>query len=54
VATNYNPNWGQSGTVNPTFEAVSGSGNNVLAYTGFNYQERNYLRKMLHLWNICM
>lgn len=38
VATNYNPNWGQSGTVNPTFEAVSGSGNNVLAYTGFNYQ----------------
>ncbi|SHK45984.1 T9SS type A sorting domain-containing protein [Epilithonimonas mollis] len=38
VATNYNPNWGQSGTVNPTFEAVPGSGNDVLAYTNFNYQ----------------
>jgi len=38
VATNYNPNWGQSGTVNPTFEAVTGSGNNILAYANFNYQ----------------
>lgn len=38
VATNYNPFWGQSGAVNPTFEAVAASGNNVLAYTNFNYQ----------------
>lgn len=38
VATNYNPNWSQSGTVNTTFQAVSGSGNNVLAYANFNYQ----------------
>ena len=38
VATNYNPNWGQSGfaTVNPTFDP--GSGNLVLAYPNFNYQ----------------
>lgn len=38
VATNYNPNWGQSGTVNPTFVPVSGSGNNVMTYASFNYQ----------------
>lgn len=38
VATNYNPFWGQTGTVNPAFEAVSGSGNNVLVYSNFNYQ----------------
>ncbi len=36
IATNLNPNWGQSGAVNPTF-TVSG-GNNILAYTNFNYQ----------------
>lgn len=36
VATNYNPNWGQSGAVNPTF--VASGGNNILAYTNFNYQ----------------
>jgi len=38
VATNYNPNWGQTGAVNPNFVAVAGSGNNILAYTNFNYQ----------------
>jgi len=38
VATNYNPNWSQSGTVNPTFVPVSGSGNNVMTYANFNYQ----------------
>ncbi|MEZ4838855.1 carbohydrate binding domain-containing protein [Flavobacterium sp.] len=40
IATNYDPNWGQSGhnLVNPTFEAVSGSGNNILHYANFNYQ----------------
>lgn len=38
VATNYNPNWGQSGIccVDPTYNP--GSGNLVLAYTNFNYQ----------------
>ncbi|MBK7637504.1 MAG: hypothetical protein IPJ13_26860 [Saprospiraceae bacterium] len=38
IATNYNPNWGQSGfcCVNPSFNP--GTGNSVLAYTGFNYQ----------------
>ena len=40
VATNYDPNWGQSGhtLVNPSFEAVSGSGNTILHYPNFNYQ----------------
>ena len=38
VATNYNPNWGQSGSVNTSFQAVSGSGNNILVYSNFNYQ----------------
>lgn len=38
IATNYNPNWGQSGSccVNATFDP--GSGNNVLHYANFNYQ----------------
>ena len=33
---NYNPNWGQSGTVNSAFDP--GTGDLVLAYTNFNYQ----------------
>jgi hypothetical protein len=38
IATDLNPNWGQSGfgTVNPTFTVTAG--NNILAYTNFNYQ----------------
>lgn len=36
VATNYNPNWGQSGGVDPDYDP--GTGNTVLAYTNFNYQ----------------
>ena len=36
IATNYNPNWGQSGTVDPNFDP--GTGNVVMAYTNFNYQ----------------
>ncbi len=38
IATNYNPNWGQSGfgSVNPTYDP--GTGNLVLAYPNFNYQ----------------
>lgn len=36
VATNYNPNWGQTGAVNPDYDP--GTGNLVLAYTNFNYQ----------------
>ena len=38
VATDFNPNWGQTGGVNATFNPT-GSGTNVaLAYTNFNYQ----------------
>src|SRR5690606_38472758 len=38
VATNYDPNWGQTGfgQVNPNFDP--GTGNLVLAYPNFNYQ----------------
>lgn len=36
IATNMNPNWGQSGSVNPNFTVTPG--NNILAYTNFNYQ----------------
>ena len=36
IATNLNPFWGQSGSVNPNFTVTSG--NNILAYTNFNYQ----------------
>lgn len=36
IATNLNPNWGQSGSVNPNFTVTTG--NNILAYTNFNYQ----------------
>lgn len=38
VATNYDPNWGQSGfgQVNPNYDP--GTGNTVLAYPNFNYQ----------------
>ena len=38
VATNYNPYWGQTGSVTTNYEAVSGSGNNILVYSNFNYQ----------------
>ena len=40
VATNYNPNWGQSGhgTVNTAFDPTGNATNFVLAYTNFNYQ----------------
>lgn len=36
IATNYNPGWGQSGTVNTAFDP--GDGNLCMAYTNFNYQ----------------
>lgn len=36
TGVNFNPNWGQSGTVNPAFDP--GTGDVVLAYTNFNYQ----------------
>lgn len=36
IAANYNPFWGQSGTVNTEFNP--GTGNLVMAYTNFNYQ----------------
>ena len=38
IATNYNPNWGQSGGVNTTFDPTGAGTNFVMAYTGFNYQ----------------
>ncbi|MFY8182527.1 MAG: carbohydrate binding domain-containing protein [Flavobacterium sp.] len=43
IATNYNPNWGQSGfgVLNQAFEAVPGSGNTILHYANFNYQGTN-------------
>ncbi len=36
IATNYNPGWGQSGSVNTNYDP--GTGNLVMAYTNFNYQ----------------
>jgi len=36
VAYNFNPGWGQSGTVNSAFDP--GTGNTVLEYANFNYQ----------------
>ena len=36
IATNYNPFWGQSGTVNTDYDP--GTGNLVLEYANFNYQ----------------
>ena len=36
ITTNYNPSWGQSGSVNTTYD--SGDGNNIMVYTNFNYQ----------------
>ena len=36
TGVNYNPNWGQSGAVNPAFDP--GTGDVVMAYTNFNYQ----------------
>ena len=40
IATNYDPNWGQSGhnLVNTNFVAVPASGNTILHYPNFNYQ----------------
>ena len=38
VATNYSPSWGQSGTVNTTYDPTGGGTNYVLAYTNFNFQ----------------
>ena len=36
IATNYNPGWGQTGTVNTAFDP--GDGNNVMLYSNFNCQ----------------
>lgn len=40
IATNYNPNWGQSGfaSVNPTYNPTGSGSNFALAYPNFNYQ----------------
>jgi hypothetical protein len=36
IATNYNPSWGQAGSVNTTYD--TGDGNNLMGYSNFNYQ----------------
>jgi hypothetical protein len=38
VGTNYNPFWGQSGSVNTTFSPTGSGSNYAMAYTNFNYQ----------------
>lgn len=38
AGSNYNPNWGQSGTVNTTYNPTGSGTNFVMAYTNFNYQ----------------
>ena len=38
VATDYNPNWGQTGSVNTTFDPTGAGNNFAMAYTNFNYQ----------------
>ena len=40
TGVNYNPNWGQSGTVNTMFNP--GDGNLAMAYTNFNYQGTDF------------
>jgi hypothetical protein len=36
TVSNYNPNWGQTGSVSTNFDP--GDGNNVMVYSNFNYQ----------------
>lgn len=36
--TNFNPGWGQSGSVDTTFDPTGNGTNTVLTYTNFNYQ----------------
>jgi len=36
IATNYNPGWGQSGSVSTSYDP--GDGNNVMLYSNFNFQ----------------
>jgi hypothetical protein len=38
-SSDYNPNWGQAGSVNTTYDP--GDGNNLLLYSSFNYQGTN-------------
>ena len=38
VGTDYNPNWGQTGSVNTTFSPTGSGSNYAMAYTNFNYQ----------------
>ena len=37
IATDYNPGWGQAGSVSTNFQ-VGGNGNNLMVYSNFNYQ----------------
>ena len=38
IATNFNPFWGQSGSVNTTYDPTGNGTNYAMAYTNFNYQ----------------
>ena len=40
--TNYNPGWGQSGSVDANYDPTGGGTNFVLAYTNFNYQGTDF------------
>lgn len=41
IATDFNPGWGQSGTVNTTYNPTGTGTNVVMAYSNFNYQGTN-------------
>ena len=41
VTTDYNPGWGQMGSVNTTYKPVESENNYAMAYTNFNYQGTN-------------
>ena len=51
IATNYNPFWGQSGTVDAAFDP--GTGNVVIHYSNFNYQGTDLPATNLSEWAIC-
>ena len=41
VTTDYNPNWGQMGSVNTTYKPIESENNYAMVYTNFNYQGTN-------------
>lgn len=40
IVTDYNPDWGQAGSVSTNYQ-VGGNGNNLMVYSNFNYQGIN-------------